>query len=197
MDKILIAASTHWDREWYRTFQEFQIRLCGLMNRLITLLEQDEEFLCYTFDGQSAVLEDYLEIYPENRGRIEKLAAEGHVPDNFGHISQLPQILNGVGIDTAFFFRGMDRTEYKEKEFYWESPDGSRVLCEYMILGYWSLKSWGKMGKSTAEHFYDALSGSRFYCYGERSKRGISGAGHKEWLDCRLCGDGESGCQSV
>ena len=29
MDKILIAASTHWDREWYRTFQEFQIRLCG------------------------------------------------------------------------------------------------------------------------------------------------------------------------
>ena len=68
MDKILIAASTHWDREWYRTFQEFQIRLCGLMNRLITLLEQDEEFLCYTFDGQSAVLEDYLEIYPENRG---------------------------------------------------------------------------------------------------------------------------------
>ena len=46
MDKILIAASTHWDREWYRTFQEFQIRLCGLMNRLIALLEQDEEFLC-------------------------------------------------------------------------------------------------------------------------------------------------------
>ena len=79
-----------------------------------------------------------------------------HLPDNFGHISQLPQILNGVGIGTAFFFRGMDRTEYKEKEFYWESPDGSRVLCEYMILGYWSLKSWGKMGKSTAEHFYDA-----------------------------------------
>ena len=198
MDKILIAASTHWDREWYRTFQEFQIRLCGLMNRLIALLEQDEEFLCYTFDGQSVVLEDYLEIYPENRGRIEKLAAEGrlvfrplynlpdeflsggealirnfllgdevcrsvggklnagYVPDNFGHISQLPQILNGVGIDTAFFFRGVDRTEYKEKEFCWESPDGSRVLCEYMILGYWSLKSWGKMGKTAAEHFYDA-----------------------------------------
>ena len=198
MDKILIAASTHWDREWYRTFQEFQIRLCGLMNRLITLLEQDEEFLCYTFDGQSVVLEDYLEIYPENRGRIEKLAAEGrlvfgplynlpdeflsggealirnfllgdevcrsvggrlnagYVPDNFGHLSQLPQILNGVGIDTAFFFRGVDRTEYKEKEFWWESPDGSRVLCEYMILGYWSLKSWGKMGKTAAEHFYDA-----------------------------------------
>ena len=80
----------------------------------------------------------------------------GYVPDNFGHISQLPQILNGVGFDTAFFFRGMDRTEYMEKEFYCESPDVSRVLCEYMILGYWSLKSWGKMGKTAAEHFYDA-----------------------------------------
>ena len=94
MDKILIAASTHWDRDWYRTFQEFQIRLCGLMNRLITLLEQDEEFLCYTFDGQSAVLEDYLEIYPENRGRIEKLAAEGRLV--FGPLYNLPdEFLSG------------------------------------------------------------------------------------------------------
>ena len=64
------------------------------MNRIITLLEKDEEFLCYTFDGQSAVLEDYLEIYPENRGRIEKLAAEGRLV--FGPLYNLPdEFLSG------------------------------------------------------------------------------------------------------
>lgn len=202
MDKIIIAASTHWDREWYRTFQEFQIRLCDLMNQLLDLLEQDSDFLCYTFDGQSVVLDDYLEIYPENRGRIEKLTAEGrlifgplynlpdeflsggealirnfqmgdavckafgkklnagYVPDNFGHISQLPQILKGVGLEHAFFFRGTNLDTVKAKEFYWEGADGSRVLSEYMLLGYWSLKSWGRMEKGVVEHFkevYDTL----------------------------------------
>jgi len=31
----------------------------------------------------------------------------GYVPDGFGHIAQLPQILRGFGIDNAFFWRGM------------------------------------------------------------------------------------------
>lgn len=198
MDKIIIATSTHWDREWYRTFQEFQIRLCDLINRLLELLEREDALGCYTFDGQCVVLEDYLEIFPENRERIERLVREGrlifgplynlpdeflsggealirnflmgeevtkgigkklnvgYVPDNFGHISQLPQILNGVGIKNAFFFRGTNMDTVKYKEFYWEGPDKSRVLAEYMPLGYWSLKSWGKLGKSVVEHFREA-----------------------------------------
>ena len=30
---IVLVPHTHWDREWYRTFQDFQIRLCDLVNR--------------------------------------------------------------------------------------------------------------------------------------------------------------------
>ena len=199
MKKVIVAASTHWDREWYRTFQDFQIRLCDLFNQLLDLLEQDTTFLCYSFDGQSIVLEDYLEIYPENRQRIERLVREGrllfgplynlpdeflsggeglirnfltgaricrdiggrlsagYVPDNFGHISQLPQILRKTGIDNVFFFRGTNIDSPGAKEFYWEGPDGSRVQGEYLLLGYWSLKSWGKLGKSVKEHFCSAL----------------------------------------
>ncbi|MDR3192377.1 MAG: hypothetical protein LBT87_04865, partial [Treponema sp.] len=196
-EEVIIVASTHWDREWYRTFSEFRIRLCELINRLLPLLEKGT-IDCYTFDGQSVVLEDYLEAYPENEGRIKKLVQEGrllpgplynlpdeflsggetlirnflagdevcsrmggkcragYVPDNFGHVSQLPQILRGVGIDTAFFFRGLDLKTLGHKEFWWISPDGSKVAGEYMPLGYWSLKSWGRLGKPAAEHFLEA-----------------------------------------
>lgn len=198
MDKIIVAASTHWDREWYRTFQEFQIRLCDMMNRLLDLLESDEEFHCYTFDGQCVVLDDYLEIYPENKERIRSLVKQGklvfgplynlpdeflsggeglirnfligdqvcqdiggklkvgYVPDNFGHISQLPQILKGAGLDHAFFFRGTNVESTGAKEFYWEGADKTTVLAEYMLLGYWSLKSWGRMGTTPAEQFEKA-----------------------------------------
>lgn len=201
MDKVIVAASTHWDREWYRTFQDFQIRLVDLFDELLEILEHDTS-LIYTFDGQSVVLDDYLEIQPQNEKRIRDLVEKGqlhfgplynlpdeflsggeglirnflmghatsmkmgnkmnagYMPDNFGHISQLPQILTGFGIDSVFFFRGTNIETIGSKEFYWVSPDGSEVLGEYMLLGYWSLKSWGEMGLEQNEQFmfaYDTL----------------------------------------
>jgi alpha-mannosidase len=61
----------------------------------------------------------------------------GYIPDTFGHIAQLPQILRGFGLDTAMHFRGMDPGDLKS-ELWWEAPDGSRVLLHHMsnIAGY-------------------------------------------------------------
>ncbi|MBM3497554.1 MAG: hypothetical protein FJX74_02680, partial [Armatimonadetes bacterium] len=52
----------------------------------------------------------------------------GYCPDTFGHLSQLPQILRGFGIDNAILFRGVTYDQTRS-EFWWESPDDSRVLC--------------------------------------------------------------------
>jgi len=52
----------------------------------------------------------------------------GYTATGFGQISQLPQIYNGFGIDTALFYRGPDRSRL-EKEFVWESRDGSGVIA--------------------------------------------------------------------
>ena len=51
----------------------------------------------------------------------------GFVCDLFGHISQLPQIFRGFGIDNAFVWRGIEPR--KNAHFQWEGADGSRVLC--------------------------------------------------------------------
>ena len=40
--KAFIVPHTHWDREWYQTFQQFRIRLIDLINNLIDILEKDE-----------------------------------------------------------------------------------------------------------------------------------------------------------
>lgn len=53
----------------------------------------------------------------------------GYAADQFGLCSQLPQMLNGFGIDSLIFGRGYGRGE---RQFYWECEDGSRVLCEHM-----------------------------------------------------------------
>jgi alpha-mannosidase len=57
----------------------------------------------------------------------------GYMPDSFGHIGQVPQILRGFGIEVASLWRGvLDGPA----EFWWQAPDGSRVLMAYLREGY-------------------------------------------------------------
>lgn len=62
---------------------------------------------------------------------------QGYAPDAFGHIGQLPQILQGFGIGSAIFWRGLgDEGEELGNEFWWEAPDGSRVLAIHLRESY-------------------------------------------------------------
>lgn len=57
----------------------------------------------------------------------------GYIPDQFSHIAQLPQILLGFGLDSAMFYRGFGGEKGQESsEYWWQSPDGSRVLLHHM-----------------------------------------------------------------
>jgi len=176
---ILIVPHTHWDREWYQTFQQFRVRLVQTIDHLLDILDRDEKFSYFMLDGQTIVLDDYLEIQPEQEQRLKRhiqagrilvgpwylqpdeflvsgeslirnlqiglrRAAEfgtpmrvGYVPDCFGHIAQMPQILQGFGIDSAVFWRGVGEEAHKS-EFYWRAPDGSSVLVVFLAdpIGY-------------------------------------------------------------
>jgi len=74
-----VVSHTHWDREWYNTFQQFRMRLVDLTDNLIELMEKNPDYKYFTFDGQTIVLEDYFEIRPENEERLRKLIAEGRI----------------------------------------------------------------------------------------------------------------------
>jgi mannosylglycerate hydrolase len=65
--------------------------------------------------------------------RFGKRMDVGNIPDPFGHISQLPQILRGFDIDSAVFWRGVGEAP---NEFTWVAPDGSDVLVIYQHDGY-------------------------------------------------------------
>ena len=65
MKKIIAYVHTHWDREWYREFEEFRLRLIEVLDDIILKLQKGELPVFY-FDGQISAVEDYLEIYPES-----------------------------------------------------------------------------------------------------------------------------------
>ncbi len=78
----------------------------------------------------------------EEFGRVMNV---GYLPDPFGHISQLPQILRGFGIDSMIFSRGLgDEGENIGSEFIWKGPDGSKLLAVRQAAGgYWDTQSLG------------------------------------------------------
>ncbi len=72
-------SGTHWDREWYRPFQEYRFLLVKLLDDLLDLMEQDTDFRYFQLDGQTCLIEDYLEIRPENRDRLGQLIQSGRI----------------------------------------------------------------------------------------------------------------------
>ena len=55
-----IVPNTHWDREWVMTLGQFKVRLGHLMDKALDLVEKYPEYR-FMLDGQSIVLEDYLD----------------------------------------------------------------------------------------------------------------------------------------
>jgi alpha-mannosidase len=59
----------------------------------------------------------------------------GYLPDMFGHVAQMPQLLRLAGIHHAVVWRGVPRA-IRRTAFWWEALDGSRVRAEYLPQGY-------------------------------------------------------------
>jgi len=76
------------------------------------------------------------EALVRNLARGLRLAADagramrvGYMPDPFGHVAQMPQILVGLGLEGAILWRGFGGPR---AEYLWEAPDGSRVLLLHL-----------------------------------------------------------------
>ena len=73
--KVIAYLHTHWDREWYREFEVFRLRLLRVFDNVLDLLE-DNKIPSFYFDGQVSALLDYLEIRPEKEKQVRKFIAE-------------------------------------------------------------------------------------------------------------------------
>ena len=109
---FFIIPHTHWDREWYAPFEYFHLKLAEVVDGVIDVLERDPDFRSFTLDGQAIVLEDYVEIRPENEARLRALLETGRIevgpsyvlPDEFlvGAESLVRNLLIGRAVCRRF-----------------------------------------------------------------------------------------------
>ncbi|MFA5399055.1 MAG: glycoside hydrolase family 38 C-terminal domain-containing protein [Dehalococcoidia bacterium] len=175
MIKVHFISHTHWDREWYRTFQQFRFNLVRMVDKLLRILRSDKDYKYFMLDGQTILLQDYLAVRPEREselrehiesGRVlvgpwycmpdeflvspealirnlmmgRKTAARfgpcmtaGYLPDSFGHIGQMPQLLAGFGLHSAVAWRGIGD---QPCQLWWKGPDGTRVILAHLRESY-------------------------------------------------------------
>ncbi len=173
--QVWLVPHTHWDREWYEPFAVFSERLVEMMDTLLDL--GIAGFPHFHLDGQTAMIDDYLDRRPERADDLASLVRSGrlsagpwvtqmdefltsgeshirnlemglaranelggalrlgYMPDQFGHIGQMPQVLRMAGIDRAMVWRGVP-SSIERASFRWRSPDGSEVVTEYLPFGY-------------------------------------------------------------
>ncbi|MDQ8457777.1 alpha-mannosidase [Enterococcus faecium] len=75
--KVYIISHSHWDREWYMAYEQHHMRLIELIDDLLELFEVDPSFNSFHLDGQTIILDDYLQIRPEKRQAIQQAINEG------------------------------------------------------------------------------------------------------------------------
>lgn len=78
MVKAYLVNHTHWDREWYFTTQDAQVLSDQLFTDVLDELEAHPE-ANFTLDGQMSIVDEYLELHPENRDRIKNLTERGQL----------------------------------------------------------------------------------------------------------------------
>lgn len=66
---VIAYIHTHWDREWYREYEVFRLRLLRVFDHVLNMLLEDK-IPSFYFDGQVAALLDYLEMRPEKEDLI-------------------------------------------------------------------------------------------------------------------------------
>lgn len=77
--KAHIISHTHWDREWYLPYEKHHVRLIETMDTLLETMEKDPEYRYFFLDGQTIILEDYLQVRPEKKEQLEALIHEGRI----------------------------------------------------------------------------------------------------------------------
>jgi Glycosyl hydrolases family 38 N-terminal domain/Glycosyl hydrolases family 38 C-terminal domain/Alpha mannosidase middle domain len=101
----------------------------------------------------------------------------GYLPDMFGHIAQMPQILRLAGIEQAVVWRGVPAA-IDRHTFSWEGLDGSSVRAEYMPRGYGSGADLAAAGQMAVQA--EALHDSMRPFYGDDPPLAMFGNDHTE-----------------
>jgi mannosylglycerate hydrolase len=159
------VSHTPWDRERYLTHEPFRFRLVTLVDRLLDLLDADPNYKYFHLDGQTIVLEDYLEIRPEQEPRLRKAIETGRILIGPWYVMPDEFLVSGESL-----VRNLLRGHRISREFGTPMPVGylpdlfghvGQMPQIWRQFGLDNTILWRGFGGAQAAYWWDAPDGSR------------------------------------
>ena len=77
--QIMVVSNTHWDREFRMSFEKTRRRLLDMLDITLDILDNDSRYHSFTMDGHSIMIDDYLEMRPEQIELVKKMIQSGRL----------------------------------------------------------------------------------------------------------------------
>lgn len=166
---IHVVPHFHWDREWYFTSEESKLLLVRDMEEVMDMLEQNPDYPCFVLDGQTAVLEDYFSVKPENRERVKRLVELGKLIIGPWYTQTDEMVVGGESIVRNLLYGKLDCEEFGNRMMIGYLPDsfGQSASMPQILNGFgirrcmfWRGTS-ERMGTDKTEFFWEDGTGAR------------------------------------
>lgn len=168
--KANIYHHTHWDNEWYFTEEDSLIQLTYHMKELISALEQNV-IDYFHLDGQTAILEDYLELHQEDKNRVKKLIEDKRLfvgpflsqIDSF--ITSGESVVNNLryGINYGNQYGGVCKVAYLPDSF-GQSQDYPKIFNDLGIHSFIFRRGMGDEHSLPLDFIFQSNDGSQVIC---------------------------------
>ena len=114
---------THWDREWYLPRAAFQVRLVAALDDLMDLLRGDPGYRSFLLDGQTVLLEDYLQARPEREMDVRALVKMGRLQVGPWYVLADELIPSGEALVRNLLYGAADAERWGGRSNVLYSPD--------------------------------------------------------------------------
>lgn len=162
---------THWDLIWYFTVQDASVQFAYNMKEILTAF--DEGKLNHFFmDGQTAPIDEYLQLFPEDKERVEKYVSSGKLVigpfnsqlDSF--ITSGESVINNLrlGLKTAKQLGKESKIAYLPDSF-GHSIDYPKIFNQYGIEDFVITRGVGDEYDLGSEFYLESDDGSKVLVY--------------------------------
>lgn len=167
-NRLSVYYHTHWDREWYLPFRQYQLRLARVLDRLLSVLLH-RQLPCFALDGQTILLEDVLELRPQYESALQMLVCNEQLSVGPWYVMPDEFLVSGESL-----VRNLVRGIYQARAF------GQNTFTGYipdtfghgadmpMILNHCGLSTamlWRGVNPDTPWFWWESLSGDKVLTY--------------------------------
>jgi mannosylglycerate hydrolase len=167
--KIFIVSHTHWDLEWYLSFEEYRHKLLIMMEKLVETLK-NENYKAFHLDAQTALLDSFFEL--RKNKEIKRLIKKGKLIIGPFYVQPDELLASGeglirnllIGIEESKKFGKYMKVGYIVDTF-GHIPALPRILRGFGIKYFIFARGLGDEADSSLEFIWESPDSSQVICY--------------------------------